>query len=123
MLEKMYGLDKRKYPKPKCDSERDEWYANWQKEVRRTVESINSESELGGLMRVILEEIFVDFDKRVDAKRCLGTCSRIKLWGEGHSIPMRWWKSWVKWVDGVPEMRQKDSPGERARKRNATNTG
>ncbi|SCV47969.1 uncharacterized protein FFB14_10121 [Fusarium fujikuroi] len=25
MLEKMYGLDKRKYPKPKCDSERDEW--------------------------------------------------------------------------------------------------
>ncbi|KAI1064248.1 hypothetical protein LB506_007790 [Fusarium annulatum] len=122
MLEKMYWLDKRKYPRAKCDSERDEWYANWLKEVRRTVESINRESELGGLMRIMLEEIFVDLDKRVDAKRCLGIGSRIKLWGR-HSIPMRWWKSWVKWVDGVPEMRQKDSPGERARKRNATNTG
>ncbi|KAI1034234.1 hypothetical protein LB503_012516 [Fusarium chuoi] len=122
ILEKMYGLDKKRYPKPKHDSERDEWYANWQKEVRRTVESINCESELGGLMKIMLEEIFVDFDKRVDAKRCLGIGSRIKLWGR-HSIPMRWWKSWVKWVDGVPEMRQKDSPGEKARKRNAINAG
>ncbi|KAG5800373.1 hypothetical protein H9Q69_000671 [Fusarium xylarioides] len=41
VLEKMYGLDKKKHPKPKCESERDEWYANWRKEVKRKVEGIN----------------------------------------------------------------------------------
>ncbi|KAF5558702.1 ULK kinase [Fusarium phyllophilum] len=122
VLEKMYGLDKKKHPKPKCESERDEWYANWRKEVKRKVEGINCESELGGLMKIMLEEIFVDCGARVDAKRCLGTGTRIDLWRR-HSIRMRWWKSWVKWVDGVPEMRQKDSQGERARKRNALKTG
>ncbi|KAF5654483.1 ULK kinase [Fusarium sp. NRRL 25303] len=122
ILEKMYGLDKKRHPKPNCDSEREEWYANWQKEVKGTVESINCESEPGDLMKIMLKEIFVDFDKRVDAKRCLGTGSRIKLWRR-HSIPMRWWKSWVTWVDEVPEMRKKASKWERARKRNAINSG
>ncbi|EGU83644.1 hypothetical protein FOXB_05892 [Fusarium oxysporum f. sp. conglutinans Fo5176] len=42
MLEKMYGLDKERFPKPKSDSEREEWYANWQKEVRRKVEGKSS---------------------------------------------------------------------------------
>ncbi|KAF5597490.1 ULK kinase [Fusarium subglutinans] len=60
MLEKMYGLDKGKFPKPKSDSERAEWYARWQKEVRRKVEGIECESELGGLMKIILQSIFVD---------------------------------------------------------------
>ncbi|RKK43214.1 hypothetical protein BFJ67_g9728 [Fusarium oxysporum f. sp. cepae] len=41
VLEKMYGLDKGRHPKPKYDSEREEWYANWQKEVRQKVENIN----------------------------------------------------------------------------------
>ncbi|KAG9496185.1 hypothetical protein J7337_012766 [Fusarium musae] len=40
VLEKMYGLDKKRHPKPKSDSEREEWYAKWQKEVRQKVESI-----------------------------------------------------------------------------------
>ncbi|KAF5237882.1 hypothetical protein FANTH_10596 [Fusarium anthophilum] len=40
MLEKMYGLDKGKFPKPKSDPKRVEWYARWQKEVRRKVEGI-----------------------------------------------------------------------------------
>ncbi|KAF5658873.1 ULK kinase, partial [Fusarium circinatum] len=60
MLEKMYGLDKGKFPKPKRDSERGEWYARWQEEVRRKVEGIECESELGGLMKTILQSIFID---------------------------------------------------------------
>ncbi|KAF5977125.1 heterokaryon incompatibility protein [Fusarium bulbicola] len=62
MLEKMYGLDKGKFPKPKRDSERVEWYARWQEEVRRKVEGIECESELGGLMKTMLQSAFVDCD-------------------------------------------------------------
>ncbi|RBR13617.1 hypothetical protein FVER53590_08582 [Fusarium verticillioides] len=44
VLEKMYRIDikKKRHPKPKSDSEREEWYAKWQKEVRRKVGSIKS---------------------------------------------------------------------------------
>ncbi|KAI8400033.1 hypothetical protein FOFC_18852 [Fusarium oxysporum] len=124
MLEKMYGLDKERFPKPKSDSEREEWYANWQKEVRRKVEGINSESELGCLMKIMLQRIFVDCVERVDAWRCHGTGSRIKLWSR-HSLTLRarWWRSWVKWVDGVPEMRKQENQGDRERKRNLLNMG
>ncbi|ENH70933.1 Serine/threonine-protein kinase 24 [Fusarium oxysporum f. sp. cubense race 1] len=124
MLEKMYGLDKEIFPKPKSDSEREEWYANWQKEVRRKVEGINSESELGCLMKIMLQRIFVDCGERVDAWRCHGTGSRIKLWSR-HSLTLRarWWRSWVKWVDGVPEMRKQENQGNRERKRNLLNMG
>lgn len=90
VLEKMYRIDKKKkrHPKPKSDSEREEWYAKWQKEVRRKVGSIKCESRLGGLMKIMVEGIFVDCGLRVGAKRCLGTGSRIKLW-KMHAFRMR----------------------------------
>ncbi|KAF5640052.1 ULK kinase [Fusarium tjaetaba] len=124
MLEKMYGLDKEKFPKPKSESGRAEWYARWQEEVKRKVESIDSKSEPGSLMKIMLQRIFVGCDKRVDASRCHGVGSRIKLWRR-HSIRLRarWWRSWVKWVDGVPEMRKQENQGDRERKRMLLDTG
>ncbi|KAF5548161.1 ULK kinase [Fusarium napiforme] len=124
MLEKMYGLDKEKFPKPESESGRAEWYARWQEEVRSKVESIDSESEPGSLMKEMLQRIFVKCDKRVDAWGCHGVGSQIKLWRR-HSIRLRarWWRSWVKWVDGVPEMRKQENQGDRKRKRMLLDTG